>query len=207
MTEEAKYSFDPLHHLSVIAPYFESRDPPLSPDPPQGCTAERAAYLVRHGAIYTNDYDYNSYIKPFTDKLGNTTDVTTGSFNENGQPGVQNFYRYDLERSVQPTDIPHRVVGNLNYTLPFGHGESFGANIPGWANQLAGGWKLNFIGYVQSGYALGITQTGGPAYSGGRPSFVAGTNPLTSGSTHRNVVRGFQCSFSYCMSSCERSLP
>jgi hypothetical protein len=39
--------------------------------------------------------------------LGNTVDVTTGAFNANGTPGVQDFYRLDLERSVQPTDIPH----------------------------------------------------------------------------------------------------
>jgi len=122
--------------------------------------------------------------------LGNTTDVTTGSFNANGQPGVQNFYRYDLERSVQPTDIPHRVVGNMNYTLPFGRGQRFGGNLPGWANQFAGGWKLNFIGYIQSGYALGITQSGGAAYSGSRPSFVVGVNPLTGGSTHNRLGGG-----------------
>lgn len=122
--------------------------------------------------------------------LGNTTDVTTGSFNANGQPGVQNFYRYDLERSVQPTDIPQRVVGNLNYTLPFGHGQHFGGNLPGSLNQFVGGWKLNFIGYVQSGYTLGITQTGGPAYSGSRPSFVPGVNPLTTGSTHQRLGGG-----------------
>ena len=122
--------------------------------------------------------------------LGNTTDVTTGSFNANGQPGVQDFYRYDLERSVQPTDIPHRIVGNMNYTLPFGRGQRFGGTMPVWVNQFAGGWKLNFIGYVQSGYALGITQTGGAAYSGGRPTFVPGVSPLTSGSTHRRLGGG-----------------
>lgn len=122
--------------------------------------------------------------------LGNTTDVTTGSFNANGQPGVQSFYRYNLERSVQPTDIPQRVVGNLNYTLPFGRGQKFGGQLPAWANQIAGGWRLNFIGYVQSGYALGITQTGGAAYSGGRPSFVPGVNPLTAGSTHHRLGGG-----------------
>ena len=122
--------------------------------------------------------------------LGNTVDVTTGGFNANGTPGVQNFYRYDLERSVQPTDIPHRVVGNLNYTLPFGRGQRFGGNLPGWANQAVGGWKLNFIGYVQSGYALGLTQTGGAAYSGGRPSFVPGVNPLTTGGVHQRLGGG-----------------
>ncbi|HEV2711031.1 MAG TPA: TonB-dependent receptor [Edaphobacter sp.] len=122
--------------------------------------------------------------------LGNTTDVTTGGFNANGQPGVQNFYRYDLERSIQPTDIPHRIVGNVNYTLPFGHSQRFGGNLPGWANQFAGGWKLNFIGFIQSGYALGITQTGGVAYSGGRPTFAPGMNPLTSGGVHQRLGGG-----------------
>ena len=122
--------------------------------------------------------------------LGNTTDVTTGSFNANGQPGVQNFYRYDLERSVQPTDIPQRVVGNLNYTLPFGRGQKFGGDLPRWANQAVGGWKLNFIGFVQSGYALGITQTGGAAYSGSRPSFAPGISALTSGGVHQRLGGG-----------------
>ncbi|WP_157178355.1 TonB-dependent receptor [Terriglobus roseus] len=122
--------------------------------------------------------------------LGNTVDVTTGAFNANGTPGVQNFYRYDLERSVQPTDIPHRVVGNLNYTLPFGRGQRFGGNLPGWANQAVGGWKLNFIGYIQSGYALGVTQTGGAAYSGSRPSFVPGVSPLTAGGVRQRLGGG-----------------
>ena len=122
--------------------------------------------------------------------LGNTTDLTTGGFNANGQPGVQNFNRYDLEYSVQPSDIPHRVVGNLNYTLPFGHGQRFGGNLPGLANQFAGGWKLNFIGFIQSGYDIGLTQTGGAAYSGSRPTFVQGGNALTVGSVHARLGGG-----------------
>ncbi|EGX89713.1 histidine acid phosphatase, putative [Cordyceps militaris CM01] len=67
------YHFNPLHHLTGIAPYFEPQDPPASPDVPQGCTAKRAAYLVRHAAIYANDFDYEEYIESFVDKLDNTT--------------------------------------------------------------------------------------------------------------------------------------
>ena len=67
----AAYSFDPLQHLAGIAPYFE--DPVLDPKTPQGCNVTRAAYLVRHAAIYANDFDYEEYIEPFTDKLSNTT--------------------------------------------------------------------------------------------------------------------------------------
>lgn len=69
------YDFDPLQHLAGIAPYFEPQDPPASPEPPQGCTAVRAAYLSRHAAIYANDYDYEAYIEPFVSKLQNHTGI------------------------------------------------------------------------------------------------------------------------------------
>ncbi|TVY86394.1 Thiamine-repressible acid phosphatase [Lachnellula willkommii] len=67
------YNFDPLHHLAGSAPPFDPQDPPLDPAPPQGCNVTRAAYLVRHAAIYANDFDYESYIDPFVQKLSNTT--------------------------------------------------------------------------------------------------------------------------------------
>jgi acid phosphatase len=67
----AAYAFDPLQHLAGIAPYFE--DPVLDPSAPQGCNVTRASMLVRHAAIYANDFDYESYIEPFTDKVQNTS--------------------------------------------------------------------------------------------------------------------------------------
>ncbi|KAF9735569.1 histidine acid phosphatase [Paraphaeosphaeria minitans] len=69
----AAFSFNPLEHLAGIAPYFEPEDPPLDPKPPQGCNVSRATYLVRHAAIYANDFDYEEYIEPFTDKLENAS--------------------------------------------------------------------------------------------------------------------------------------
>ncbi|KAF2503363.1 phosphoglycerate mutase-like protein [Lophium mytilinum] len=69
----AAYTFDPLQHLAGIAPYFEPSDPPLDPAPPQGCNVTRAAYLVRHAAIWANDFDYEEFIDPFVSKLQNTT--------------------------------------------------------------------------------------------------------------------------------------
>ncbi|KAK9780563.1 putative Histidine acid phosphatase [Seiridium cardinale] len=69
------YNFNPLEHLGGIAPYFEPQDPPASPEPPQGCTADRAAYLSRHAAIFANDYDYEEYIEPFISKWQNHTGI------------------------------------------------------------------------------------------------------------------------------------
>jgi hypothetical protein len=69
----SQYQFNPLEHLAGIAPYFEPSDPPRDPLPPQGCEVDRVAYLVRHAAINANDFDYETYLEPFTDKLKNTT--------------------------------------------------------------------------------------------------------------------------------------
>lgn len=68
----AKYTFDPLKHLSGVAPYFEPEDPAFDPAPPQGCNVTRAAYLVRHAAIFANDFDYESYIEPFVQKINDS---------------------------------------------------------------------------------------------------------------------------------------
>ncbi|RDW68308.1 phosphoglycerate mutase-like protein [Coleophoma crateriformis] len=71
------YKFDPLEHLAGTTPTWEPLDPPTDPAPPQGCNVTRAAYLVRHAAIFANDFDYETYIEPFVQKLGNTTEDWT----------------------------------------------------------------------------------------------------------------------------------
>ncbi|KAK6081250.1 Acid phosphatase PHO1 [Seiridium cupressi] len=87
------YNFNPLEHLGGIAPYFEPQDPAASPEPPQGCTADRAAYLSRHAAIFANDYDYEEYIEPFISKWQNHTGIDwakipTLNFLANWSPAV-----------------------------------------------------------------------------------------------------------------------
>jgi hypothetical protein len=120
--------------------------------------------------------------------LGNVSDLTNGFLNVTGNPSIQNYYLIkQYERSNLATDVPHRIVGNFVYQLPFGKGRRFANNMPTWANEIIDGWQLNGIAYIQSGYPLSLTQTGGEAFSGSRPTYVAGTNPLTSGSTHARL--------------------
>jgi hypothetical protein len=64
-----QYQFNILHHLSGISPYFESNNDELNPDPPEGCTIDKTAYLIRHGSVYADDYDYDYIIKPFLEGL------------------------------------------------------------------------------------------------------------------------------------------
>lgn len=61
-------------------------------------------------------------------------------------------------------DVANYLSGNFIYDLPFGHGRSFGAAIPTWANEIVGGW-------IVSGLPSWHT---GNAYFAGANAFVAG---------------------------------
>ena len=124
----------------------------------------------------------------FSKSLTNAVPLTAGFLNANGTPGYQNTYHIrDYEWSLASTDVPHRLVANANYTLPFGRGQRFGGGAPGWVNQIIGGWGLNTIIAVQSGPALGLTQSGGQAFSGSRPTFNQGIDPMTHGDVRNRL--------------------
>jgi hypothetical protein len=119
--------------------------------------------------------------------LGNVSSLTTGFLNPSN-PGIQDFYLiHQYGRSVSATDVPQRITGYLVYALPFGKGKMLGANWSPWANEIAGGWTLTTILSAQSGFPLDLGQTGGEPFSGSRPSYVTGEDPLTSGSTNERL--------------------
>lgn len=71
--------------------------------------------------------------------------------------GPQNAYAPELEYSLSSSHTPHRLSLSSTYELPFGKGKSFLAN-----NRLAdlavGGWSVNVVSIIQSGYPLTVTQ-------------------------------------------------
>lgn len=124
--------------------------------------------------------------------LGNVSDLTNGFLNTNGNPAYQDYYFLrQYEKSNLATDIPHRIVANANYSLPFGHGQRFGGNVPGYVNQVIGGWKLNLIAAVQSGFPLNITQSGGAAFSGGRPTYTGAPSAGLAGGNTRDHLNNY----------------
>jgi len=120
--------------------------------------------------------------------LGNISDVVLGQFDQTGNPGFQDYYfRQQYEKSTLATDIRNRVTGTGLYALPFGRDQRFAAGVRPWVNELIGGWKLNTIISVQSGYPLNLGESGQQAYSGTRPNYVPGVAPLTTGNAHNRL--------------------
>lgn len=67
-----------------------------------------------------------------------------------------NAWEPDLEYSSSDFDLRHQL--NLNYIveLPIGRGKAWGSDIPGWANQIIGGWQVSGITRYNSGQAINI---------------------------------------------------
>jgi hypothetical protein len=114
----------------------------------------------------------------------NITGVNTaGSSNIAAVGGPQNAYNPNGEWSLSTQDVPNRFTMSGTYDLPFGKGKRFlnGSKALDW---IAGGWSLNTLGIIQSGFPLAITQANANSVVGAsyqRPN-ATGVSPITPGS-------------------------
>ncbi|MBI2689790.1 MAG: TonB-dependent receptor [Acidobacteria bacterium] len=82
---------------------------------------------------------------------------TTGNVYSAAPSGPQNAYAPEQEYSLSSVHTPNRLSLAATYELPFGKGKKFlGSNR--WADLAVGGWSLNAVSVMQSGYPLSITQ-------------------------------------------------
>lgn len=63
VSSAAADSFNPLHHLGGNSPYFSGPDVfDISPNAPQGCVVDQAAFTSRHGSRYPDPGSYNQWV-------------------------------------------------------------------------------------------------------------------------------------------------
>ena len=152
-------------------------------------TAGNATYNALQASVvakYENKLTFSTTYT-WSKLLGNTNDIIGGVNGSQQFFSYQDYYLPQYEHSVLVADAPHRFTSAVLYNLPFGRGMSLGGAASTWLNQLIGGWQLNSIIAVQSGFALPLSETGQAALSGSRPSFVSGFSPLTQGDIHQRL--------------------
>jgi len=112
-----------------------------------------------------------------------------------GGGSAQNFYNPAAEKAVGSFDVKHRAIINYVLDLPFGKGNKW-LNQGGVSNVVLGGWQVNGITTLQSGFPYSFSnanvnsalfQTGNTytnVFGAGvaRPDLLAGCNLKTSGS-------------------------
>jgi hypothetical protein len=96
-----------------------------------------------------------------------------------GDPGV-NYYPFvpypSADTGATATDMRHNLTMSLLYELPFGTNKKFLSNLHGPAQVVLGGWQVNGVMLVHSGFALGETMgtsASGTSF-GNRPNLVPG---------------------------------
>jgi hypothetical protein len=96
---------------------------------------------------------------------------------------VQNVYDLGAEWGLASSNVPVRVTMGWTYQLPFGKGARF-LNHNAALNYVVGGWAVNGLAIIQSGFPLFIYQTNQNSVIGTgeqRPN-ATGTSPAMSGS-------------------------
>lgn len=82
-----------------------------------------------------------------------------------------------LDRGNSSYARRHAINVNGIYDLPVGRGQRFGANMPRWADAVAGGWMMSGIWHWTTGMFLTPSMTAQGGLSNTRPNIVAGVSP------------------------------
>jgi hypothetical protein len=96
---------------------------------------------LSHGFMFLAGY---TYAKSLDDGQGESN-VTQNAYNRKGDRGRSGW------------DMTHRFVFSSTYELPFGPGKAFGSNLRGIGAKLAGGWNINGILSLSTGFPYTVT--------------------------------------------------
>ena len=140
----------------------------------------------------------NSILVAYTHaKLISNTDTITGWLEAGGTGGVQDWNNLKAEKSLASFDTPDRLVVSYVMDVPVGKGRKYMANSNGFVNAAIGGWGVEGVTTVQSGFPLhfGTNSNNTNSYGGGqRPNVVAGCTKSVSGSATSRLNEWFNTS-------------
>jgi Carboxypeptidase regulatory-like domain len=130
-------------------------------------------------------------------KLISNTDTVTGWLENGGTGGVQDWNNLQGEKSLASFDTPDRLVISYVTDIPVGRGRKYMANTNSFVNAAIGGWGVEGVTTIQSGFPLHFTTNSNTSNSfggGQRPNVVSGCNSNISGSATSRLNEWFNIS-------------
>lgn len=85
----------------------------------------------------------------------------SGGNNDTGNR-IQDIFNKKADDGLASNDHRYRFVASFLYALPFGRGQRFGGGIAPVLDHLIGGWQVNGIATLQSGFPITILRSGDP---------------------------------------------
>jgi hypothetical protein len=115
-----------------------------------------------HGMLVTLDKNMSQGLRAeFNYTWSHSIDNTSVSANANALFTNSNFICDIVHpracRGSSDFDVRQEFNGNFLYELPVGHGRTYLANIPRWADEVIGGWSISGLPYYRTGVAVSAT--------------------------------------------------
>lgn len=111
----------------------------------------------------------------------------------NGDSALVNIVNPTGDRGSSGYNQPLNNTTSVIADVPFGRGKRFGASVPGWEQQILGGWQLTGINIVTSGVPINITYSASTNQVVSTTSSVYALRPnligATSGVYGHNLVK------------------
>jgi hypothetical protein len=125
-----------------------------------------------HGLSLLSTY---SFSKAMSNASGFQNGGNAGTGNR-----VQNYFDSKAEKGLADLDHRQRFTTAAVYDLPFGKNRHFASHLPGAVDKMVGGWAIDTILTVQTGYPITVTRSGDPGSVGTsgslRPDLVCNPN-------------------------------
>ncbi|HTC63903.1 MAG TPA: carboxypeptidase regulatory-like domain-containing protein [Candidatus Saccharimonadales bacterium] len=134
-----------------------------------------------HGLTFRGAYTWSNALDD-----GDSLNATAAA---NAPALVQNPLNVRGDWGPATYDVRNAGVMNVSYELPFGHGRQMLNSVSGWENNVVGGWILNSIVTIQSGFPFTPQLSFNPSNDGDsknpvRPSWNPSfTGPVILGGT------------------------
>jgi hypothetical protein len=108
-----------------------------------------------------------------------------------GSKGPQNVYDLRSEWGLAIVDATHRFSMTESYELPFGRNKKFLGNVSRLTDLAVGGWSVNVVNVISSGFPLIISQSSNnnsaTTFSSSQRPNATGISPETSGSVGQRI--------------------
>jgi hypothetical protein len=113
---------------------------------------------LRRGFSNGVSFDFN-YTWSHSIDLGSAAESGAGKQGA----AIQNIYNLNEFRGSSDFDLRHNVSADFLFELPVGKGKAVLNSVPGWANQIVGGWQISSVIRYRTG--LPTTVGGNLAYN------------------------------------------
>jgi len=128
---------------------------------------------MSHGLMFDLNYTYSHSI----DNSSTSANNATGTSATGGYGGfLCDAINLRSCRGNSDFDVTHIVSANALFDLPIGRGRALGTNLPGWANQIVGGWQVAGLVQWHTGFAFSTVSEAFPvSFNSNSPAVFIGT--------------------------------